>query len=85
MARDHDHRCVWKVLAAGVDDIETIDVADSQIHDDQFGFLGSDRGHAFSSRETPRHGVASGSDQLGHELQNCGFVVYDYYFSHKSL
>jgi hypothetical protein len=28
--------------------------------------------------------VSGSSAQLAHELQNGGFVVYDYYFSHNS-
>jgi hypothetical protein len=78
MASDHDDGGVRELISAHADEVETVHIADSQIHDDEIGLVGTNGGNAVDTRGAAKDLMPSGFAELGHELQDGGFVVYDY-------
>ena len=78
VAGDHDHRGVRELVPAHADEIEAIHVPDAQIGDDEVRLVRANGRDAIDAGRAAHHLMASGLAELGHELEDRGFVVYDY-------
>jgi hypothetical protein len=82
VACDHDDGSLRVLFTEGLDEIETIHIPNAQIDDDKIGAICTHRSEAFSTCLEAQHGVSCRPAELAHELEDCGLIVYDYYFSH---
>jgi hypothetical protein len=78
MAGDHDDRSIGKLIPAHADEVEAVYITDAEVHDDEFWLVGADGGNAVDAGGAAENLMAGGFAELGHELQDGGFVVYDY-------
>jgi hypothetical protein len=78
MAGDHDDGGVRELVPAHAHEVEAVHISNSEVHDHQFGLVGADGGDTIDAGGAAKDLVTSGFAELGHELEDCGFVVYDY-------
>ena len=80
VAGDHDDLGVRMVLVAVTDDVETVHVAEAEIHDHEVGFLEIQCRNAFAAAEGFGDPVSLHPARFSHQVQDGRFII-----DHKNL